>query len=72
MELTDDWIGECFAEFQKRETGYKFFEQYFTPNATARRIAEITDEYGKDVYVTPVPTEICNERIEILQKRLNT
>lgn len=49
-ELEDNWIEKCFAEYQKRNTSYKYYEQFFTPSETARRMAELADEYGDGVY----------------------
>lgn len=48
IELEDGWIEECFAEYQKRNTNYKHLEQYFTPKETAKRIAQITDDYTRN------------------------
>jgi len=51
MELEEGWIEECFAEYQKRNTSYKFYEQFFTPKQTSKRMAELADKYGDGVYV---------------------
>ncbi len=51
MELEEDWIQECFAEYQKRNTSYKFYEQYFTPQDTADTMASLVDKYADKVYV---------------------
>lgn len=42
-ESTDNWMYECFCEYQKRAGVYN--SQFFTPAKTANRIAELADEY---------------------------
>ncbi len=51
MEIEDDWIKECFGEYHKRNTSYKYLEQYFTPQRTAMRMAKITDLYSNALHV---------------------
>ena len=40
---TEHWIYECFVEYQKRAG--VFGSQFFTPPATAERMAELAEEY---------------------------
>lgn len=48
--ISDDWFYKCFIEFQKKNGVWH--QQFFTPPATAKRIAELTDEYcSKDAMV---------------------
>lgn len=42
---TENWLYECFVEYQKRAGVYG--SQFFTPPATAKRMAELADEYFK-------------------------
>ena len=40
---TENWLYECYVEYQKRAGVYG--SQFFTPPATAKRMAELADEY---------------------------
>lgn len=46
---TENWLYECYVEYQKRAGTYH--SQFFTPPATAVRIAELADKY----FDNPVP-----------------
>ena len=52
---TENWLYECYVEYQKRAGVYR--SQFFTPPATAKRMAELADEYfGKD---NPYVLDMC-------------
>lgn len=42
-EVTDNWMYDCFIEFQKRNRIY--LSQFFTPPKTAARMAELSKAY---------------------------
>ena len=43
---TDNWLYECYVEYQKRVGVY--VSQFFTPPATAKRMAELAEEYFQE------------------------
>lgn len=43
---TENWLYECFVEYQKRAGVYG--SQFFTPPATAERMAEIANQYFEE------------------------
>lgn len=46
----NNWMYDCYTEYQKRRK--VFGQQFFTPDQTAERIAEIANDYfDKDYYV---------------------
>jgi len=52
---TENWLYECYVEYQKRAGVYG--SQFFTPPATAKRMAELAEEYfGK---VSPHVLDMC-------------
>lgn len=54
LDLTDNWLYECFTEYQKRNTEYKFNEQFFTPPKTSKRMRDLLEEYMSDDYLNDV------------------
>jgi hypothetical protein len=55
-EVTKNWLYECFVEYQKR-AGVRL-SQFFTPPATARRMAEIAYEYSESP--TKIMLDACS------------
>ena len=58
---TDNWLYECYVEYQKRAGVYG--SQFFTPPATAKRIAELAFEYfnNEEAMGTNYPvTDMCS------------
>ena len=41
--VDDWWLYDCFVEYQKRAG--VVFSQFFTPRETAKRVADLADEY---------------------------
>jgi len=46
LEEDENWLEDCFAEYQKRNTDYKLRGQFFTPPKTAKRMMALLDEYA--------------------------
>ncbi|QDP86048.1 ParB/RepB/Spo0J family partition protein [Chryseobacterium sp. SNU WT5] len=56
-EENPNWMYETYIEFQKRAGVYN--SQFFTPPATAERIAELADEYFTTVGIEPYVLDAC-------------
>lgn len=56
-EQNPNWMYETYIEFQKRAGVYN--SQFFTPPATAERIAELADEYFTTVGIEPYVLDAC-------------
>lgn len=54
---TENWIYECFIEFQKRSGVYG--SQFFTPPATAKRMTELADQYFQYKNEVPYILDAC-------------
>lgn len=54
---TENWLYECYVEYQKRAGVYG--SQFFTPPATAKRMAELADEYFNYEEGVPQVLDAC-------------
>lgn len=54
---TENWLYECYVEYQKRAGVYG--SQYFTPPATAKRMAELANDYFNYEDGVPYVLDAC-------------